>query len=118
MREGDTFAGCSVICVCGTGAYGTVYLAKDALGRKVALKVFHAVSPDDKVLDALRRYAELPECGNILVKILHFGVEDGHLFYLMEAADNASEEEGQYQADINDVVYSTVGMEVFNEIPT
>ncbi|MBO4513621.1 MAG: protein kinase [Victivallales bacterium] len=99
MREGDTFAGCRIICVCGTGAYGTVYLAKDALGRKVALKVFHAVSPDDKVLDALRRYAELPECGNILVKILHFGVEDGHLFYLMEAADNASEVDGQYQAD-------------------
>ena len=99
MREGDTFAGCRIICVCGTGAYGTVYLAEDALGRRVALKVFHAVSPDDKVLDALRRYAELPECGDILVKILHFGVEDGHLFYLMEAADNASEVEGQYQAD-------------------
>ena len=83
MQAGDVFAGCRIICVCGTGAYGTVYLAEDALGRRVALKVFHAVSPDDKVLEALRRYAELPASTGILVKILHFGVEDGHLFYLM-----------------------------------
>ena len=88
MREGDAFAGCTVISVCGTGAYGTVYLVEDALGRKVALKVFHSLSPDDKVLEALRRYAELPSSIDILVRILHFGVEDGRLFYLMEAADN------------------------------
>ncbi|MBQ7178102.1 MAG: SUMF1/EgtB/PvdO family nonheme iron enzyme [Victivallales bacterium] len=99
MQAGDIFAGCRIICVCGTGAYGTVYLAEDALGRRVALKVFHAVSPDEKVLEALRRYAELPASTGILVKILHFGVEDGHLFYLMEAADNASDEKGKYIAD-------------------
>lgn len=99
MQAGDVFAGCRIICVCGTGAYGTVYLAEDALGRRVALKVFHAVSPDDKVLEALRRYAELPASTGILVKILHFGVEDGHLFYLMEAADNASDEKGKYISD-------------------
>ena len=99
MREGDAFAGCTVISVCGTGAYGTVYLVEDALGRKVALKVFHSLSPDDKVLEALRRYAELPSSIDILVRILHFGVEDGRLFYLMEAADNASDDKAHYLPD-------------------
>ena len=34
LRAGDFFAGCKIICICGKGGYGTVYLAENAAGEK------------------------------------------------------------------------------------
>ena len=40
LKVGDHFAGCRVAGLCGTGAYGSVYAVEDALGRRLALKVY------------------------------------------------------------------------------
>ena len=56
MKSGDTFGGCRILCESGTGAYGTIYLAKDALERTVALKVFHTKWNTTHKLDGLRKY--------------------------------------------------------------
>ena len=39
LHYGDFFAGCKIISFCGKGGYGTVYLAEDATGKKLPLKL-------------------------------------------------------------------------------
>ena len=39
LRPDDTFAGCRIIALCGSGGTGVVYLAQDAMERQVALKI-------------------------------------------------------------------------------
>ena len=41
LRSGDVFAGCKIITLCGKGGYGTVYLAEDAAGKKIAVKLIN-----------------------------------------------------------------------------
>ena len=98
MKSGDTFGGCRILCESGTGAYGTIYLAKDALDRTVALKVFHTTWNTTHKLDGLRKYIASFSETEGLVRMYHFGEEDGHFFYVMEAADNATPD-GAYTAD-------------------
>ena len=99
LKVGDTSAGCRVLSLCGTGAYGSVYAVEDALGRHLALKVFHGEVATEKVLEALKRYVALHENAAAFVRIFHFGVEDGQLYYLMELADNAAAPGEPYRAD-------------------
>ena len=99
LKLGSTFAGCRVLALCGSGAYGTVYEAEDALGRHLALKVFHGEAATGKVLPALQRYVALHEHVEAFVRIFHFGFEGGHLYYLMELADNAASTGEPYRAD-------------------
>ena len=72
LKPGGTFAGCRVVGICGTGAYGSVYEAEDALGQRLALKVFHGGAATEKVLEALKRYVELHEHASAIVQIFHF----------------------------------------------
>jgi len=81
--------GCTILHQCGNGAYGTIFLGKDALGRLVAIKLFHGNRDYARELDSLRRYAALQGQSPYLMQISHFGCEEGRLFYVMEAADNA-----------------------------
>lgn len=99
FAPGDIFAGCRILCRCGHGTYGTVYLAEDATGRRVALKVFDSPEAGDRELLGIRNYMKLPEGAPALVVIHHTGIEDGHFFYLMEAADNAAETPEAYLPD-------------------
>ncbi|MBQ4479845.1 MAG: SUMF1/EgtB/PvdO family nonheme iron enzyme [Victivallales bacterium] len=99
LKPGGTFAGCRVVGICGTGAYGSVYEAEDALGQRLALKVFHGGAATEKVLEGLKRYVELHEHASAFVQIFHFGVEGGQLYYLMELADNAAPPGEPYRAD-------------------
>ncbi len=100
MKAGDSFGGCQILSECGSGAYGTVYLCRDALGRTVAMKVFRMKWEEERPLKGLQRYVSLQEPHPALLRIYHFGVEDGLLYYVMEAADNAKESrEGEYIAD-------------------
>ena len=99
LKVGEHFAGCRVVGLCGTGAYGSVYEAEDALGQRLALKVFHGGAATEKVLEALKRYVELHEHASAFVHIFHFGVEGGQLYYLMELADNAAPPGEPYRAD-------------------
>ena len=93
LAQGDIFAGCRIITICGEGTYGTVYLAEDAAGRRVALKVFDSAKAGEHELRGIRNYMRLPEGAAGLVAIHHAGLENGRFFYLMELADNVASEE-------------------------
>ncbi|MBR4219903.1 MAG: protein kinase, partial [Victivallales bacterium] len=97
FAPGDTLGGCKILGTCGSGAYGKVFLAENALGQRVAIKLFFGANDEEKTLDSLRQYIALPPSPHLL-RIFHFGHENGQLFYVMEAADNAGEE-GKYLPD-------------------
>jgi len=44
LVPGENFAGCRILSVCGHGGFGTVYLAENAVGRRVAVKIVN--TPD------------------------------------------------------------------------
>ncbi|GEM_PF-3568690 len=99
MTTGEQFAGYQILFPCGHGAFGEVYLAEDMLGHRVALKVFSAVHAGEVQLQALRRYMQLPPHPAIC-QIYQCGMENGQLFYTMEAADNAlGAESATYEPD-------------------
>ena len=95
----ENFAGCRILGRCGHGAYGTVYLAEDAAGRRVALKVFDSPEAGERELRGVRNFMRLPEDTPSLIRIHHAGIENGRFFYLMELADNASGTPGEYLPD-------------------
>ena len=97
FEPGYTLGGCKILGICGSGAFGKVFLAEDALGQHVAIKLFFGANNEEKTLDSLRQYIALPPSPHLL-RIFHFGHENGQLFYVMEAADNAGEE-GRYVPD-------------------
>ena len=99
MNAGDIFGGCRILQECGAGAYGTVYLCKDALNRTVALKVFHLKWRETSSREGLRRYVEMKNLHPNLLKILHFGEENGRFYYVMEAGDTIADAEGNLVTD-------------------
>ena len=54
FHPGDEIGGFAILAACGAGAFGQVYLVRDAKGRRFALKV---LSPD--------RRGEREECGGV-----------------------------------------------------
>ncbi|MBQ7179363.1 MAG: protein kinase [Victivallales bacterium] len=99
LKPGDTIAGCTIVAECGHGAYGYVYLANDVLGRSVAVKLLTTVSSGEYELKGLRNYINLVQPCEALIRIFLCGQENGLVFYVMEAADNASPNPGGYQPD-------------------
>jgi len=101
LEKGETFGGCRIICRCGHGACGTVYLSEDAMGRRVALKVFDSPEAGERELKGIRNYMALHGDSPALVVIYHVGIENHQLYYVMEAADNAAPPPGDdtYLAD-------------------
>ena len=96
---GKVVAACRLLAECGRGAYGTVWLAEDALGRTVAVKCLHTAGGSEYELKGLRNYMALPMPCPGLLQIFHAGVEDGTLVYVMEAADNANPPGEEYRPD-------------------
>ena len=95
LKQGDIFAGCRIITMCGHGGMGTVYLAKDALDRMVALKIV-SIPDTERELRGIRKYIQVArDCPN-LIQIYHAGVENDFLYYIMEAADPLEEAGGTY----------------------
>lgn len=97
MNE-STIGAYRILRECGRGAFGTVYLAENAIsGQRFALKVLHC-SRDERELEGLIRCRECRH-GNLL-QIHHIDrLPDGRLYYTMDAADDRSGGEGQYQPD-------------------
>ena len=95
LKQGDIFAGCRIITMCGHGGMGTVYLAKDALDRTVALKIV-SIPDTERELRGIRKYIQVArDCPN-LIQIYHAGVENDFLYYIMEAADPLENSGGTY----------------------
>ena len=99
LEHDDFFAGCRILSVCGRGASGVVYLAENAIGRIVALKVLNAQDAGEKELRGIRNYMRIRQNLASLVAVHHVGIEDGRSYYIMDAADNASSVPGEYVPD-------------------
>ncbi|MCC6235406.1 MAG: CHASE2 domain-containing protein [Verrucomicrobiales bacterium] len=79
----------------GQGAYGSVWLARDALGTLRAVKVVQRASfsdraPYDREFEGIRRYTPLSLKHPGFTPILHVGRDEAHgfFYYVMEAADD------------------------------
>ena len=79
----------------GEGAYGQVWLARDAIGTYHAVKILQRSSfsegrPYEREFHGLQQFTPISRQHPGLVQILHVGRNDraGFLFYVMEAADD------------------------------
>lgn len=83
---------------CGRGAFGDVFIAEDAVGRRVALKTVERASAAAKEISGLQHYARIGDSKN-LIRIFHIEELPDFLYYTMELADNlhtASDDPEQY----------------------
>ena len=99
LSPGDSIGGCQIRALCGQGAYGQVYLADDALGKQVAVKLLLNAEAGEYELKGLRNYLGVAKQVPGLLQVYLCGMHEGRPFYVMEAADNASEKEGGYLPD-------------------
>ncbi len=81
---------------CGSGAYGTVFLASNLVtGKTFALKVIPMIGNSwERELKALIRYKDCVHSN--LLAIHHIARTDDAVYYVMDAADNLTPDEGCY----------------------
>ncbi|MBO4631698.1 MAG: serine/threonine protein kinase, partial [Lentisphaeria bacterium] len=86
LKIGDMFAGCRILDLCGQGGCGSVYLAEDAVGERVAIKIIN--TPDkERELRGVQAYMAVMEQSDHLLQLRHVGIEQDTLFYIMPACD-------------------------------
>ncbi|MBN2506887.1 MAG: CHASE2 domain-containing protein [Verrucomicrobia bacterium] len=80
----------------GQGAYGEVYLARNAIGLLQAVKViyrdkFASADPYEREFHGIQRYMPVSLNHPSLVRLLHVGRNDdaGYFYYVMELGDDA-----------------------------
>lgn len=88
--------GYKLIFKCDRGAFGEVWLAEDAAGRRVALKIIEQEEHSRHELDGLRNYARIGEHPH-LIRIFHIEELHGCLYYTMEPADPLDPEAPEYR---------------------
>ena len=88
LKRGDTFSGCEILSLCGRGAFGVTYLARNPLGRRIAIKIVGATDRPDRELNGIRNYMRIAESHPDLLQIFHVGETEDGFFYTMEAADD------------------------------
>lgn len=83
--------------VIGEGSYGEVWLARNAVGTRRAVKVirrerFDSARPFDREFTGLQKYEPLSRSHEGLVDVLQLGRNDaaGYFYYIMELADDAA----------------------------
>ena len=87
LCSGELFAGCKIVCVCGTGGYGTVYLAEQkSMQRKIALKVLkNSVTKDaasvEQFLNEIRNTGKIQHPN--IVNAFDAGCDNGVYFLAM-----------------------------------
>jgi len=89
----------------GQGAYGEVWLARNAMGTLRAVKIiwrrqFDSARPFERELAGIRQYEPISRTSGGLVHVLHIGKNDaeGYFYYVMELADDASQAGGGERA--------------------
>ena len=87
-EPGDILGGCRLLKECGSGAFGSVFLAENTTtGQRVALKILPQTGRHwERELAALVAYQEKCRHAN-LMRIYHIDRNDDCLFYTMDAAD-------------------------------
>ena len=88
-RVGDVLDGYELETECGSGAFGSVFLAKNrTLGQTCALKILYKNGRQyEKELEGLKTYQQKCRHAN-LMRVDHVGENDECIFYTMDAADN------------------------------
>ena len=87
-EPGDILGGCRLLKECGSGAFGSVFLAEnETTHQRVALKILPQTGRHwERELAALVAYQEKCRHAN-LMRIYHIGQNEDCLFYTMDAAD-------------------------------
>lgn len=88
-RVGDVLDGYELLIECGSGAFGSVFLAKNqTLNQECALKILYKNGRQyEKELEGLKTYQRKCRHAN-LMRVDHVGENDECIFYTMDAADN------------------------------
>ena len=95
---GDTLCNCTLLQKCGEGAYGEVWLARDAIGTRVALKIIkNGGRYSERELAGLKNYKDCNHPN--LLKIRYVEINDGLVCYTMDAADDLNNGQSEYQPD-------------------
>src|SRR5438552_12631240 len=81
----------------GHGAYGEVWLARNALGAYRAVKVvyrkdFEDSRPFEREFNGIKKFEPISRSHEGLVNILQVGRHEDYFYYVMELADDASAE--------------------------
>ena len=92
IKIGDYFGGYKILALCGSGAYGKVYLAENTIGEKLIIKVVENTSNSDRELNGIRNYMKICKENSRLLQIYHVGNTDDGFYYTMEVADNLATE--------------------------
>ncbi len=89
-----------LIALIGRGGYGDVWLARNALGTRRAVKIvarerFEVPRPYERELEVIRKYEPVSRTHEGLMDILQVGPETpaDYFYYVMELADDAGEAE-------------------------
>ena len=89
-----------LLCCCGEGSYGRVFLARSIVTGKIfALKIIAASGENaDKELQGVIRYQQVCPQSD-LMQIYYAGKEDDCFYYVMDAADNLNDDLPDYKPD-------------------
>ena len=95
---GDTICNCTLLQKCGEGAYGEVWLAHDAIGTRVAIKILYNRNRySERELAGLKNYKDCNHPN--LLKIRYVEITDNAIYYTMDAADDLNHGNGEYLPD-------------------
>ncbi|MBO5202176.1 MAG: protein kinase [Lentisphaeria bacterium] len=98
LKAGDSIGSCTVVQPCGNGTFGTVYLAEDAIGRRLAVKVVPRTdSLSERELAGLKNYKDCRHAN--LLAIHHIEITDSFICCTMDVADDLNRGQGEYLAD-------------------
>ena len=94
-KVGDTLSTYTLLCECGQGAYGSVFLVENTFTkRRVALKIVYSQGRScERELNGLIQYQTVCPRTNLL-QIYHVEKGDDCFWYTMDAADNLSAADG------------------------
>jgi len=95
-KSGDKLCSCTLLQPCGQGGYGEVWLAEDAIGTKVALKILRG-KYSEKEVAGLKHYKDCNHPN--LLKIRHVEISENLLCCTMDAADDLNHGQGEYLPD-------------------
>lgn len=93
-----------VLQLCGQGAYGEVWLARNRSGQMVALKLIKHATGIEKEFAGLVNYAKLKTSPH-LIRILHTGETEELLYYTMEPADNLGTDRSYIPATLANLLH-------------
>ena len=97
-NAGDTICNCTLLQKCGDGAYGEVWLAHDAIGTRVALKIIkNGGRYSERELAGLKNYKDCNHPN--LLKIRYVEITDAQIICIMDAADDLNHGNGEYKPD-------------------